>query len=134
MCTMIGEEALRFHDLILNSSRLNEAEKERYRQLLEKATADVRDDVERMIAGETVLKEINENLTYNDLYSKIDNVWSVLFTTGYLTRQEEAVVDVHQLGIPNREIHNIFMTQIRAWIRSDRTMKRDMQNSRVWTA
>lgn len=96
----------------------NTSSNEVVRQLLEKATADVRDDVERLIAGETVLKEVNENLTYNDLYSKIDNVWSVLFTTGYLTCQGKTVGNVHQLGIPNREIHNIFMTQIRDWMQA----------------
>lgn len=86
------------------------------RKLLEKASPDMRNDIERLIAGETVAKEINEELTYKELYDKAENVWSVLFTTGYLTQRGESEGNLRQLAIPNREIHNIFMTQIREWV------------------
>ena len=86
------------------------------RKLLEQATPDTRDDIERLIAGETVQKTINEELTYKELYDSIEHVWSVLFTTGYLTQRGEGTGKVRQLSIPNREIHNIFMTQIRDWM------------------
>lgn len=86
------------------------------RKLLEKASPDMRDDIERLIAGETITKEINEELTYKELYDKAENVWSVLFTTGYLTQRGESEGNLRQLAIPNREIHNIFMTQIREWV------------------
>lgn len=76
------------------------------------AKADTRDDIERLIAGETVLKTINEELTYKELYDKIDHVWSVLFTTGYLTQRGKADGELRRLVIPNKEIHNIFMKQI----------------------
>ncbi len=86
------------------------------RKLLEQATPDTRDEIERLIAGETVWKEIKEELTYKELYDSIEHVWSVLFTTGYLTKRGEGTGRVRQLAIPNREIHNIFMTQIREWM------------------
>ena len=86
------------------------------RKLLEQATPDTRDEIERLIAGETVWKEIKEELTYKELYDSIEHVWSVLFTTGYLTQRGEGTGRVRQLAIPNREIHNIFMTQIREWM------------------
>jgi len=94
------------------------------RKFLKMAKADTRDEIERLIAGETVSKEIHEELTYKELYDDIENVWSVLFTTGYLTRRGKTEGDLLQLAIPNREIHNIFMTQIREWmqwkVREDR--------------
>ncbi len=80
------------------------------------ANADTRDEIERLIAGEAVVKEINEELTYKELYDKIDHVWSVLFTTGYLTQKGKMSGKLRQLVIPNKEIHNIFMTQIREWM------------------
>ena len=86
------------------------------KKLLEQATPDTRDEIERLIAGETVWKEIKEELTYKELYDSIEHVWSVLFTTGYLTQRGEGTGRVRQLAIPNREIHNIFMTQIREWM------------------
>ena len=58
------------------------------RKLLEQATPDTRDEIERLIAGETVWKEIKEELTYKELYDSIEHVWSVLFTTGYLTKRD----------------------------------------------
>lgn len=86
------------------------------RRLLEKASPDMRDDIERLIAGETITKEINEELTYKELYDKAENVWSVLFTTGYLTQRGHSEENLRRLAIPNREILNIFMTQIREWV------------------
>lgn len=86
------------------------------RHFLEMAKADTRDEIERLIAGDSVLKKVNEELTYKDLYNSIENAWSVLFTTGYLTQRGEAEGDLRRLVIPNREIHNIFMTQIRDWM------------------
>ena len=94
------------------------------RHLLEMAKPDTRDEIERLISGESIYKRINEELTYKELYDDVENVWSVLFTTGYLTQRGEADDDFLQLVIPNREIHNIFMTQIRNWmqlkVRSER--------------
>lgn len=86
------------------------------KKFLEKAPAHTRNEIERLIAGESVIKVINEELTYKALYDNIENLWSVLYITGYLTQQGEADGDMRRLVIPNREIHNIFMTQIRVWM------------------
>ncbi len=86
------------------------------RRLLEKANASTREEVERLIAGESIVKMIPEDLTYRELYDNIENVWSILFLTGYLTRRGEALGNMYRLVIPNREIHNIFMLQIRDWM------------------
>ena len=88
------------------------------KRLLEKATPTTRDEVERLIAGECVMKEVNEELTYKELYDNIENVWSVLFATGYLTRRGEARGNMCGLAIPNREIHHIFMNQVRVWMQN----------------
>ena len=81
-----------------------------------KASSETRDEIERLIAGEAVVKQLNEELTYKELYDNIENVWSVLFATGYLTQQGEANGRMSRLVIPNRKIHDIFMTQIRGWM------------------
>lgn len=86
------------------------------RKLLETASSDTRDEIERLIAGECILKKVNEELTYKELYNDTENLWSVLFTTGYLTQRGKAEDGRLQLAIPNKEIHNLFMTQIRAWM------------------
>lgn len=72
-------------------------------------------EIEQLIAGETIRKEIHQELTYRDLDNTIDNLWSVLFMTGYLTQEGEPEGDVFRLKIPNLEIRKIFTRQIYAW-------------------
>lgn len=69
-------------------------------------------EIETLIAGETVVREIREDLTYNKLYDSIDHIWSVLFTTGYLTQRGRLGENRYLLAIPNMEIRNIFKSQI----------------------
>ena len=69
-------------------------------------------EIEKLVAGETVTKEIHQELTYKELYSSIDHIWSVLFTTGYLTQRGKPRGDVFDLVIPNMEIRKIFTRQI----------------------
>lgn len=61
-------------------------------------------EIEALVAGETVTKEIHEELTYNRLYDSIDNLWSVLFMTGYLTMGGKPEEKRVELAIPNMEI------------------------------
>lgn len=82
------------------------------RFIRESDKASVRREIERLIAGETITKEIHQELTYKDMYDSIDNLWSVLFTTGYLTQRGKSKENCFQLTIPNLEIRNIFTTQI----------------------
>ena len=68
--------------------------------------------MERLVEGETVQKEIYQELTYPELYASSDNLWSTLFMTGYLTQRGEPDGNLFHLAIPNREVRNIFTEQI----------------------
>ncbi len=95
------------------------------RTFLEMAKGGVKREIEELLNGGTVTKKLKEELTYRDMYSNIDNLWSVLFTTGYLTRcrGEEAAKEeedgVYRLTIPNLEIRKIFMEQVMEWIQEE---------------
>ena len=69
-------------------------------------------ELEQLVNGGIVQKEINPELTYKELYSSIDNLWSTLFMTGYLTQRGEPNGDRYNLVIPNREIRNIITNHI----------------------
>ena len=69
-------------------------------------------EMEALIAGESVTKEIHEELTYNNLYDSMENIWSVLFMTGYLTYRGNPRGSSYPLVIPNMEIRNIYRDQI----------------------
>ncbi len=76
-------------------------------------------EIEALVAGETVTKEVHEELTYNRLYDSIDNLWSVLFMTGYLTMRGKPEGKRVELTIPNMEIRNIFTEQIMAMFKEE---------------
>lgn len=76
-------------------------------------------EIEALIAGETVTKEIHEDLTYDNLYDSTENIWSVLFTTGYLTMRGRGPGKKICLSVPNMEIRNIFTEQIMAMFREE---------------
>lgn len=83
------------------------------RQFIEKAhNGTTKQEIERLVAGETVVKKIKKDLTYRDLYSSMDHIWSVLFATGYLTLKERPDGDWYRLVIPNLEIRKVFTEQI----------------------
>ena len=69
-------------------------------------------ELEQLVNGGIVQKEINSELTYKELYSSIDNLWSTLFMTGYLTQRGEPSSNRYNLVIPNREIRNIITNHI----------------------
>lgn len=72
----------------------------------------IRREIEGLVAGECIIKELHQELTYEDMYQTVDNIWSVLFITGYLTQRGRSEGNIFRLAIPNREIRNIFTTQI----------------------
>ena len=82
---------------------------------IQKATAATKRELESLIAGEGVSKSIRSELTYRDLDGTVENVWSVLLMTGYLTLKKPADGRTVELIIPNQEIREIFITQIREW-------------------
>ncbi len=82
------------------------------RFIQESANATTKREIERLVAGETIIKEIHQELTYPEIYQTIDNIWSLLFTTGYLTQRGRAEGRQMKLAIPNLEIRDIYITQI----------------------
>ena len=90
------------------------------RSFIDKADVQTKDEIERLIAGEYIEKEISQELTYDEIDKSIANLWSVLFTTGYLTKQGVTDDGRVRLSIPNREIKNLFIKKIREWF-SDTT-------------
>ena len=93
----------------------NTSGNEAIRHFLEQAGSVTRRELEELIAGGTVYKTIHQDLTYKDMYDSIDNVWSLLFTTGYLTQRGTTEQREYILAIPNKEIRNIFTDQIFKW-------------------
>lgn len=85
------------------------------RRFIDKADTDTKAEIEQLIAGECIEKDISQELTYNEIDKSIDNLWSVLFSTGYLTQNGRAQSGKYMLKIPNREIGNLFVRQIREW-------------------
>ena len=86
------------------------------RKLLEKADKSTKNDIECLMAGESIEKAIKLELTYKDIDSSTDNLWSVLFTTGYLTKVSEQENGNFRLKIPNEEIRRVYKTQILEWM------------------
>lgn len=82
------------------------------RFIQESANATTKREIERLVAGEAIIKEIHQELTYPEIYKTIDNIWSLLFTTGYLTQRGRAEGKQMKLAIPNLEIRDIYVTQI----------------------
>nr|WP_330413593.1 AAA family ATPase [Coprococcus sp. AF21-14LB] len=69
-------------------------------------------EIEKLLAGREITKEIHQELTYPEMYQSLENVWSLLFMTGYLTQRERLDAKHYKLAIPNLEIRDIFQTQI----------------------
>ena len=90
-------------------------------------------EIERLVAGEEIVKELHPELTYQDMYTTIENLWSVLFTTGYLTQRGKPDGNLYRLAIPNMEIRNIFTTQIMEYFKE--SIKKDGETlNRLCTA
>lgn len=91
------------------------------KRFIDKADKTTQNEIERLIAGEAIEKKVRLDLTYNELDSSIDNLWSVLFTTGYLTQTGRAANGIYNLVIPNREVREVFVLQIQEWFK-EKTM------------
>ena len=85
------------------------------RRFIDKADVKTKNEIERLIAGEAIEKEISLELTYDEVDKSIENLWSVLFTTGYLTHKGRTESGKYCLVIPNREVRNLFVKKIREW-------------------
>ncbi len=103
------------------------------KRFVDKADQTTRDEIEKLVAGGFVEKQLRLDLTYDEIDNTIDNLWSVLFTTGYLTKIGEVKVPdsesyAYKLVIPNKEVREVFILQIQEWFKAvvandDDTMK-----------
>ena len=94
---------------------INSSGNELVKRFIDKADTTTRDEIEELIAGHAVKKRIRMDLTYDEVDNTIDNVWSVLFTTGYLTREGREMDGIYRLIIPNKEVREVFVLQISEW-------------------
>lgn len=85
------------------------------RRFVNKANKTTRNEIERLIAGEAIEKQIRLDLTYDEIDNSIDNLWSVLFTTGYLTQIGLTEEGAYKLVIPNKEVREVYKLQIQEW-------------------
>ena len=85
------------------------------RRLLKKADQTTRDEVEQLINGEAIVKTVRQELTYRDIESTIDNIWSVLYSTGYLTSKGRLPSKQMKLALPNREVRELFIDLVKDW-------------------
>lgn len=86
------------------------------KRFVDKADKTTQNEIERLVAGEAIEKAVRLELTYDEIDNSIDNLWSVLFTTGYLTHSGETGTG-YRLIIPNREVQEVFILQIQEWFR-----------------
>lgn len=102
---------------------INTSSNDLVKDFVEDADRTTQDEIERLIAGETIEKNVRLELTYAEIRESIDNLWSVLFTTGYLTHAGQTPEGAYKLKIPNREVREVFILQIQEWFK--KTIVRD---------
>ena len=100
------------------------------KDFVDEADATTQDEIERLVAGETIEKKVRLELTYPEVRESIDNLWSVLFTTGYLTYTEQTEDGSYKLRIPNREVREVFVLQIQEWFK--KSMAKDQQPTQAF--
>ena len=98
------------------------------KHFIEKADRRTKDEIERLVAGEVIEKEVRLELTYDEIDNSIENLWSVLFTTGYLTQAEKAQRGIYRLKIPNEEVREVYQYQIKEWL--NRTIRKNEGNEK----
>lgn len=81
------------------------------------ANRTTQNEIERLIAGEPIEKSLRLDLTYDEIDKSIDNIWSVLFTTGYLTQVGMTEQGAYKLVIPNKEVRTVYISQIQEWFK-----------------
>ena len=94
---------------------INSSSNDLVKRFVHQADKTTRDEIEQLVGGESVEKKIRLDLTYDEIDSSMDNLWSVLFTTGYLTQVGRAKNGVYKLVIPNKEVREVFVFQIQKW-------------------
>ena len=87
------------------------------KRFVDKADKSTRDELERLVAGEQIEKHLRLDLTYDEIDNNIENLWSVLFTTGYLTQAGMTEDGAYKLVIPNAEVREVYKLQIQDWFK-----------------
>lgn len=85
------------------------------RRLLKRADQTTRDEIEQLINGGSIVKTIRQELTYREIEDSIDNIWSVLYSTGYLTQRERLPGKQMRLALPNQEVKELFIDLVKDW-------------------
>lgn len=103
------------------------------KRFIDKANKTTRDEIERLVSGETIEKQVSLELTYDEIDTTIDNLWSVLFTTGYLTQTGMTESGAYKLVIPNKEVREVYKLQIQEWFKRT-VMSNTEQLKNFWKA
>ena len=98
---------------------INTSGNDMVKRFVDKADKTTQQEIERLIDGEAIAKDVQLELTYDEVDRTIDNLWSVLFTTGYLTYTGVLEDGRYNLVIPNREVREVFVRQIQEWFREN---------------
>ena len=98
---------------------INTSGNELVKRFIDKADKTTRNEIERLVAGESIEKPIRQDLTYDEIDNSIENLWSILFTTGYLTLDGKPHQGIYKLKIPNEEIRDVYRHQIRELFREN---------------
>ena len=85
------------------------------RRLLKKADQTTRDEIEQLVNGGAIVKGIRQELTYRDIEDSVDNIWSVLYSAGYLTQHGRLPGKRIRLALPNREVKELFVDLVKDW-------------------
>ena len=85
------------------------------RRLLKKADQSTKSEVEQLLNGKTIVKTICQELTYREVEDSMDNIWSVLYSTGYLTCRRRVPGKQMELALPNREVRDLFIDLVKDW-------------------
>ena len=93
--------------------------------LLAIADEETKTDIENLISGGSITKKLNHNIVYNKLYSKIDNVWAIMLSAGYLTILDTDADGNSVLAIPNREIKEVYEDKINLWFKQNVRNQKD---------
>ena len=96
---------------------INTSSNDLVKRFVDRADKTTQNEIERLIAGEAIEKTVRLELTYDEIDNSIDNLWSVLFTTGYLTQTGKPENGIYKLIIPNREVREVYIHQIQEWFR-----------------
>ena len=95
----------------------NTSENDMVRRFIDKADKNTKNEIEQLVNGGTIVKSIKQELTYKDMDDSIENVWSILLATGYLTQRGRFSNRQFELAIPNKEVRELFIDLVKDWFK-----------------